>query len=68
MSQLMIKTPTRATLLMWASVVCAVLAMALALGTHRGGSSVTKHPSEARHGWVRGLFANNETHAGGPGR
>jgi hypothetical protein len=48
---------------MWAAGICAVLAMALALTTHRGNSAPSpKQDEPVGHGWVRGLFANNETH------
>jgi hypothetical protein len=62
-SQLTIRTPARSTLVMWAAGICAVLAMALALTTHRGNSAPSpKQDEPVGHGWVRGLFANNETH------
>jgi hypothetical protein len=64
-SQLTIKT--RSTLLMWAAGICAVLATALALTTHGGHSAPDPQKEQGTgHGWVRGLFANNETHTGGP--
>jgi hypothetical protein len=64
-SQLTIR-PTRSTLLMWAAGICAVLATALALTTHRGSSAPGVNQNGGTgHGWVRGLFANNETHTGG---
>jgi hypothetical protein len=63
-SKLTIKT--RSTLLMWAAGLCAVLATALALTTHGGSSAPSpKEEQGTGHGWVRGLFANNETHSGG---
>lgn len=65
MSQPTLRLPERSTLLLCAAALCAVLAMVVALATHRGRSpSGGRQPQEARHGWVRGLFANNETHPG----
>ena len=64
MAQLTMRRPARSTLLMWGAVVCAVLATALALTTHRGSSAPSPKQGEgAGHGWVRGLFANNERYS-----
>jgi hypothetical protein len=65
-AQLTMRMPALSTLLMWGAVICAVLATALALTTHRGSSAPSPTQGEgAGHGWVRGLFARNETYRGG---
>ncbi len=54
-------TPSRSALLALAAAVCAAIALVLAVGTHRS-SARDGNPGQEQHGWVHGLFANNELH------
>lgn len=55
-------TPSRCTLLMWAAAICAAIAMALAIVTHRPADRGDEQAPQQNHGWVRGLFANDDLH------
>jgi hypothetical protein len=45
---------------MWAAGVCLMIALVLAVGTHRSSAEGGHPAQDAQHGWVHGLFANNE--------
>ena len=62
MSIASLQTPSRPVLVMWAAGVCAAIALVLAVGTHRSSAHERKPAQETTHGWVRGLFANDELH------
>ncbi len=56
--------PSRCTLLLWAAGICAAIAMTLAIVTHESSADSGRKTPPARHGWVRGLYANDELHRG----
>jgi hypothetical protein len=60
MSFASLSTPSRCALFMWAAGICATIALLLAVATNGSRTRDGRPPQEAKHGWVRGLFANNE--------
>ena len=65
MSIASLSTPSRGALLMWGAGICATIALVLSVGTHRSWMQEGKPAQETKHGWVRGLFANNELRRSG---